>query len=72
MAIYRSRFDTLFSNVSVNFGESESSLVDPDKSPVEGMFFFTEKRKWHHCKMKLHCLNINFGPVTTFKWLKIH
>ena len=55
----------------MNFGETESSLVDRDKSLVEGMLV-TEKRKWHRCKMKLHGLNINFGPVTTFKWFKIH
>ena len=56
----------MFSNVSVNFGETESSLVDRDKSLVEGMLV-TEKRKWHRCKMKLHGINISFGPVTTFK-----
>ena len=35
----------IFSSVSVKFGESESSLVDPDKSLVEGMLisFHTEK-----------------------------
>ena len=41
------------------------------KSLVEGMSV-TEKRKWHRCKMKLHGLNISFGPVTTFKWFRIH
>ena len=59
------RYIFIFSNVSVNFGETESSLVDRDKSLVEGMLV-TEKRKWHRCKMKLHGLNISFGPVTTF------
>ena len=49
----------------MNFGESESSLLDPDKSLGEGMLV-TEKRKWH-CKMKPRGLNICFGPVTTFK-----
>ena len=39
----------------MNFGESESDLVDRDKSLVEGMLV-TEKRKWHRCKMKLHDL----------------
>ena len=47
----------------MNFGETESSLVDRDKSLVESMLV-TEKRKWHRCKMKLHGLNISFGPVT--------
>ena len=61
------RYIFLVSDVSVNFGESESSLVDRDKSLVEGVV--TEKRKWHRCKMKLHDL---FGPVTTFTWFKIH
>ena len=49
------RYLFLVSDVSVNFGESESSLVDRDKSLVEGMLV-TEKRKWHRCKMKLHDL----------------
>ena len=64
------RYVFLFSNASVNFGESESSLVDRDLSLAEGMLV-TEKRKWHRCKMKLHDLNIYFGPVTTFKWFQI-
>ena len=54
------RYLFIFSNVSVNFVESESSLVDPDKSLVERVLV-TEKRKWHRCKMKLHGLNIYFG-----------
>ena len=69
------RYIFIFSNVSVNFGETESTLVDRDldrdKSLVEGMLV-TEKRKWVRCKMKLHGLNISFGPVTTFKWFRIH
>ena len=65
------RYIFLFSNVSVNFGASESSVVDRDKSIAEGMLV-TEKWKWHRCKMKLHGLHIYFGPVTTFKWFKIH
>ena len=65
------RYIFIFSNVSVNFGETESSLVDRDKSLVEGMLVM-EKRRWHRCKMKLHGLNISFGPVTTFKWFRIH
>ena len=39
----------------MNFGECETSLVDRDKSLVEGMLV-TEKRKWHRCKIKLHNL----------------
>ena len=54
----------------MKFGESESSLVDPDKSIVEGMLII--QKKWHRCKMKsLHGLNVYFGPVTTFKYFKI-
>ena len=57
----------------MKFGESESSLVDPDKSLVEGMLIsFHTAKKWHRCKMKpQHGLNIYFGPVTTFKCFKI-
>ena len=36
------RYIFIFSKVSVNFGETESSLVDRDKSLVEGMLV-TEK-----------------------------
>ena len=53
----------------MKFGESESSLVDPDKSLVE-LMSITET-KWHRCKMKLHGLNIDVGPVTTFNCFKI-
>ncbi len=44
------RYILIFSSVSVKFGESESSLVDPDKSLVEGMLisFHTEKNG-HRC-----------------------
>ncbi len=38
------RYIFLVSDVSVNFGESESSLVDCDKSLVEGMLV-TEKKE---------------------------
>ena len=37
------RYIFLVSNVSVNFGESESSLVDRDKSLVEGMLVTGKK-----------------------------
>ena len=38
------RYIFLVSDVSVNFGESESSVVDCDKSLVEGMLV-TEKKE---------------------------
>ena len=59
------RYIFIVSNVSVKFGESESCLVDPDKSLVEGMLI-TEKME--HCKMKLQVygLNIYFAPVKLF------
>ena len=64
------RYVSIFSNVSVKFGELESSLVDPDKSFVKGMLI--KQKKWHRCKMKpQHGLNVYFSPVTTFKCFKI-
>ena len=54
-AFKRGLISDLTSEVSDRVVRLPCSLVDRDKSLVEGLLV-TEKRKWHRCKMKLHDL----------------